>query len=100
MPPRPKPQDHQEKAPDTFEWDAPDGSVITLPSMSRLSAGLLRKTRKLEFVDAFFTILEGVASEEALAQVDKLELSDFNRLVEAWQGQDGASLGESSASSS
>lgn len=81
-----------------FHWTAPSGVEIVLPHMNKIKGGLLRKYRKQDPVDFMFSILEAVADEDALAQVDDLGMADMNAMFEAWQ-QAGADLGKSSGSS-
>lgn len=81
-----------------FHWTAPSGAEIVLPHMNKIKGGLLRKYRKLDPVDFMFSVLEDIADEETLAQVDDLENDDMNAMFEAWQ-KAGADLGKSSGSS-
>lgn len=80
-----------------FHWTSPDGVEIVLPRLNRLKAGLLRKVRNLNDVDAMFTILESVADKKTLEKVDELELVDLDALNKAWQ--EDVTPGESSGSS-
>jgi hypothetical protein len=82
-----------------FTWTAPSGAVIVLPSARHLRAGVLRKIRNLEGLDAAFTLLESVLDEDTLAAVDALKVEEFNDLFQAWQDAAGTSLPESSGSS-
>lgn len=84
--------------PEKFEWESSDGTVIALPSMRSMKAGVLRRHRKLEPVDFTFTVLEEVADKATITQVDELSVDDLNALFEAWQGD--VTPGESSPSSS
>lgn len=81
-----------------FHWTSPGGVEITLPHMARLKAGVLRRVRKLDPIDAMFTIIEEIADDETLAKVDDLEAPELNELAQAWQ-EASASLGESGPSS-
>ena len=80
-----------------FHWTAPDGTEITLPRMDKIKTGIVRRHRKEEPVDFIFSVLEETADEKTLAQVDDLDTSALNVLVEKWQA--GVSLGESQGSS-
>lgn len=82
----------------TFTWTAPDGTVIALPSLRHVKAGVIRRNRRREPVDAMFSIIEELADEATLAAVDDLDSEDLNDLVGQWQA-DGGGLGESSGSS-
>lgn len=81
-----------------FHHTLPDGHQLTLPKFEHLSAGLIRKTRRMEQVDQVFTVLEELLSEADLAHVDALSKSEFNEFVQLWQKDSGIQLGESSAS--
>lgn len=81
-----------------FHWTSPSGVEITLPHMARLKAGLLRRVRRLDPVDASFTMLEEVADEANMAKIDDLQIEDLNALATAWQ-EASANLGESGPSS-
>lgn len=81
-----------------FHWTSPSGAEIVLPHMNQIKTGILRRHRKEEPTDFIFSVLEEIADEATLAKVDDLPSADLNTLVEKWQ--DGASLGESSGSSS
>lgn len=82
-----------------FTWTNPedDTIVITLPDMRDVPGGVLRSTRRLDGVDAMFTILESVASQENLDRIDALPARLLNTLFADWSG--GAGAGESAGSS-
>lgn len=80
-----------------FHWTSPSGVEITLPHMSNIKTGIIRRHRKEEPTDFIFSVLEETADEAMLAKVDDLGTADLNALVEKWQ--EGASLGESAGSS-
>lgn len=82
-----------------FHWATPSGDELVLPHMGKIKAGVLRKIRNADSVDAMFTLLESVADEATLAKVDDLDADDLNRLFEDWQKAGGAA-GESGGSSS
>lgn len=82
-----------------FTWTSPSGKQVTLPSLNTIPAGVLRRHRKLDEVDFVFTILEDVLDEDGLAQLDSLGFGEINGLFEAWQKNAGATVGESSGSS-
>lgn len=81
-----------------FHWTSPDGIEITLPHVSKIKAGVLRKSRKLNELDFVFTVIEAVADEANLAKIDELGADEINDLFGEWQ--QAATLGESSGSSS
>ncbi len=81
-----------------FHWTSPAGVEITLPHMAKLKAGLLRKVRRMDPVDASFTMLEEVADDATMAKIDDLDVGDLNDLASAWQ-EASANLGESGGSS-
>lgn len=88
------PDDHKSK---TFTWTSPAGVEITLPAMGSIKAGVMRRTRKLEPVDAMFSVLEEISDEDTIGKLDDLEQVELNSLVEDWQSDSGATSGESSA---
>lgn len=80
-----------------FTWTSPDGVTITLPSMNRIKAGVIRRNRKLDPVDAAFSVIEEVADPTEIEKLDELDTEELNACFEAWQA--GVSVGESSGSS-
>lgn len=91
------PQDRRPKAetasePFTFDHD---GTTYTLPPWSAITAGMMRRFRKLDDLDLSFSILEEIADEDALKALDAMPLADFNRTVSAWQDHIGAAPGKS-----
>ena len=44
-----------------FHWTSPSGVEVTLPHMSKMPAGVIRKHRKAEPVDFVFSVLEDVS---------------------------------------
>ena len=82
---------------DLFTWTSPAGVEIALPPMNRIKSGVIRKNRKLDPVDAAFTIIESIADEDTLAKIDDLDTEALNDLMEKWQA--GVSVGESEGSS-
>lgn len=80
-----------------FHWTSPDGVEITLPRMSQIKAGVIRRHRKEEPVDFIFSVLEELDVPDELAKVDELDTDALNKLVEAWQSA--VAPGESSRSS-
>lgn len=79
-----------------FTWTAKSGATITLET-SELRAGIFRRIRHLDDMDAMFTLLESVADGDALAVIDDLPLSELPDLFQSWLGaaQGGATLPQS-----
>lgn len=89
------PQDHKSKAEtstEPFTFDIA-GEQHTLPPASAITAGMLRRFRKLEDLDAAFSILEEVAAEETLTALDALPLTEFNDILADWQKHIGIDAG-------
>lgn len=78
-----------------FTYITKAGKTLTLPSITDLPAGALRKARALPEMDMMFTIIEEVASPEAIATLDAVPLSELNALFAAWQADAGVNLPES-----
>lgn len=77
-----------------------DGVEITLPSLTYLKPGLIRKVRRLGDVDAMYTLLELTLSPAQLAAIDDMDPDEYSKLLEDWRDHSGVSLGESDASTS
>lgn len=84
---------------ESFNWTSKSGIEITLPAMSTLSAGVFRRHRTKNEVDFVFSVLEEVSDTAALAKIDEVPLPELNDMFEAWQKGSGATVGESSGSS-
>lgn len=82
-----------------FTWTKPDDEsvTITLPDASAVPAGVWRRIRRMDELDAMFSLLEAVAEPAALEAIDTLTIDQVGSLFQAWH--DGVRLGESSASS-
>lgn len=80
-----------------FHWTTPSGAEITLPRADKIKAGVLRKVRHMDEIDAMFTIFEAIVDDATLALIDDLTVEELNELADAWQQS--AALGESSGSS-
>ncbi|MGN2635338.1 hypothetical protein ACTD5D_03905 [Nocardia takedensis] len=72
-----------------------DGVEVSLPSLSYLRPGLIRRIRKLGDVDALYTLLELELSPQALAVVDEMDPEDYREFLDAWREHSGVNLGES-----
>lgn len=81
-----------------FNYTTDAGVTITVPSLAKIKAGVIRKTRKLEPGDQMFTIMEAVADEATLAAIDDMDGDELARFTEQWGAHSGADLGESAAS--
>jgi hypothetical protein len=74
-----------------------DDKTYTLPVFT-LTSGEMRKLRKLNNVDAWYTLLEMKADQATIAASDDLTYAEAANLMQRWM--QGLSLGESSGSSS
>lgn len=82
-----------------FQYTAAESGVkIALPKFKHLPVGLVRKARGLSQVEQIFTVVEAVADEKTLAEIDKLTTEEFNAFVAEWQKDSGVTQGESTAS--
>lgn len=92
------PQDHKrphaETANEPFEFKH-DGETYTLPPSSAIKAGMLRRLRKLDYLDIAFSILEELADKDTLAALDDMDLATFNETLDEWQASLGVTPGKS-----
>lgn len=100
---RRQPQDHKPPQ-DTGEpmgltWVSKSGATLRLPPIGSVPAGVWREVRRMNDMDATFTMLEHILDEEALAVLDALSLAEVNDFFGQWRATAGASLGESESSS-
>lgn len=77
-----------------------DGKTITLPKFGNFPFGVIRKIRKLEDEEQFYSLLELVTKDDpdTLDVIDSMYADDVADLVTAWQEDSGVSLGESEES--
>lgn len=77
-----------------------DGRTITLPKFGNFPFGVIRKIRKLEDEEQFYSLLELVTKDDpdTLDVIDSMYADDVADLVTAWQEDSGVSLGESEES--
>ncbi len=77
-----------------------DGKTITLPKFGNFPFGVIRKIRKLEDEEQFYSLLELVTKDDpdTLDVIDSMYADDVAELVTAWQEDAGVSLGESEES--
>lgn len=94
-----QPQDHKAKKvvddSPTFEWTAPGGAKVTLTKFENLPAGVFRKVRGLDDMDATFTLVEAGTNADGLEVIDALPLHQLNALFDAWSAGSGVALPES-----
>ena len=93
-----KPTDRKSKvqdAPDAFSFEH-DGETYTFkPTFDVLTPGFLRKNRRREEVDAFFTMVEAlVVDDEQLDVIDNMSRDEFQQLMKDFYGYLEASQGE------
>ncbi|MBL1072958.1 hypothetical protein JK358_00955 [Nocardia sp. 2] len=68
---------------------------VRLPSLSYLKPGLVRRIRRLNDVDALYTLMELSLSAPVLSAVDDMDPDDYKEFLSAWRRHSGISLGES-----
>ncbi|MDH6279340.1 hypothetical protein [Prescottella agglutinans] len=83
---------------DVFEFTTEAGETVTVPAFKSIKPGVIRKTRKLDQADQFWTILESLADDDAIAIIDEMDADEFQEFQREWFGHSGVDLGESSAS--
>lgn len=93
-----KPSDRKSKAQDAtdaFSFEH-DGETYTFkPTFDILTPGFLRKNRRREEVDAFFTMVEAlVVDDEQLDVIDNMSRDEFQQLMKDFYGYLEASQGE------
>lgn len=83
--------------PELFQWVSPSGVTVHLPYRGAISSGALRAVRRMDPVDAMYSLMELVLDPDELAATDGMTLAEVNQLWQDWQE---ATLPESSGSSS
>lgn len=80
-----------------FEVVQEDGTVRSgsLPHASKVKSGVYRKIRNAEGMDSVYLLVESIASEAALAELDELTLDELGEVLQKWQEHAGVSVGES-----
>ncbi|WP_280358118.1 hypothetical protein [Nocardia otitidiscaviarum] len=74
----------------------PIGDVdVQLPSLSYLKPGLVRRIRRLNDVDALYTLMELTLPVPALQAIDDMDPDEYQTFLNAWRAHSGISLGES-----
>ena len=83
----------------TFTYNY-NGQTISLPKFGNFPFGVIRKIRKLEDEEQFYSLLELVTKDypDPLDVIDSMYADDVAELVTAWQEDAGVSLGESEES--
>lgn len=107
MPPaQKKPMDHLKKGElnsedRTFSFEHKGEKFTSPPLHEVLSPKWFRHNRKVDGLDAAFTMLEAIFSgdDEAMAAVDDMSWAEVNSLFESLNEAMGATMGESSGSS-
>ena len=69
----------------SYDWTSKAGVKISLPPLDRITAGTIRKYRKLPDLDFMFSMLEEVMDEGSLAALDDLTLTEAEQLFQDWQ---------------
>lgn len=92
-----QPEDHQSS---TFAYTTKSGAQLVLPRFDKVvTFGRARRLRKLSEEEQVFVLVEEVCDEAALAVLDEMPATEIGDFFTAWQQHSGASLGESSSSS-
>jgi hypothetical protein len=91
--------DWQEDYPgeEVFVFTASDGTTVGLAVMSgdrRPKPGMLRKLRKQPALEQMWTVIEIVASENALAVSDEFTDKDYSEMYRQWTEYIGITPGE------
>lgn len=72
-----------------------DGKKYSLPLMSNLKFGVVRKLRKETESEQMFLLVEEVADKRTLTAIDDMTGEAVGELFEAWQKASGIDVGES-----
>lgn len=78
-----------------FEFEGKDGKTYILPHASQVKSGVYRKLRSADGMDGVYILVESIASEEALAALDDMNLEELGEVLQAWQEHAGVGVGES-----
>ncbi|WP_457149584.1 hypothetical protein [Mycobacteroides abscessus] len=73
-----------------------DGKKIKLsvPKFGEMKSAELRKIRKLAMEDQLFTLLENILSDDDLAVVDEMTMTELGEFYKAWQADSDITSGE------
>lgn len=88
-----------ERVKDDFVYDL-GGTTVTVPSLTYLQTGLVRRMRGMGDRSAMWFVLEETGSEEALKAIDNTYPDELDAFMDAWVKHSGITPGESSASTS
>ena len=106
MPPaarKPKaPQDHRSKVDGkVFVWTTEDGDTLTIPLRVKMKVIRSMSERELDAA-GMFAMIEAIAPDQTVV-IDEMDTNDFTAAFSAWQeaynAKTGATVGESSDSS-
>ncbi|MGW5316720.1 hypothetical protein [Nocardia thailandica] len=95
----PKKAPELQRVKDDFVYSLGD-TEITMPSLTYLQTGLVRRMRGLGDRAAMWFVLEETGSEEALKAIDETYPDELDAFMSAWAEHSGITLGESEASTS
>jgi hypothetical protein len=70
------------------------GRTYYLPPLKSIKVGITRAVRKLDPVDAMFTIIESVASADTMTALDDMDMDELSAVTVAWQKHSNVSLPE------
>lgn len=92
---RPKPKEKDDKyVREPFVYPIGD-QTITLPSLSWMKPGVVRKLRHLGEVDMMYTLFEMHLPPDELELLDDMEPDEFEKFTDMWREHSGVDLGES-----
>ncbi|MGI5223063.1 hypothetical protein [Nocardia sp. CA-290969] len=75
---------------------------ITLPSLSYLKPGLVRRLRRMNGTDQMYTLFEETLGEDSpeMRAIDEMDPDEFDAMREQWHKHSGIDMGKSAASTS
>ncbi|MBF6459802.1 hypothetical protein IU433_12220 [Nocardia puris] len=68
---------------------------VSLPSLTYLKPGIVRRVRRMDNIDAMYTVMELLLDPDVLELIDEMDPEDYEELLAAWREHSGLSLGES-----
>lgn len=68
---------------------------ITLPALSEVPFGIIRRSRKLTPDEQFYFMFEELLTDADLDTLDSLTAAQVSDLIDGWQEDAGVDLGES-----
>ncbi|MFG1794131.1 hypothetical protein [Nocardia sp. NPDC049149] len=69
--------------------------AVSLPSLTWIKPGTVRKIRHLNQIDQMYTLFEMVLSPEELEAIDDLDPDQFEEMCNSWREHSGIAPGES-----